>query len=365
MASWNKPGDDPHRRPSGQGQPVTAEDVTAYAAGWLDDAEAERVREAVASDPELMKSLDRALHVMNLLRGDADVPPPERLVQRTIATVYMRAAAERCSVPPPVPSTPAELFKSSAPTRFRLLDLAVALVLAFVVSGLLFPAVARVRDYYREVACRENLRNVGLALAVYADQFNGQLPQVAWSGGLGAPTAIQPVALVEHGYLTDRQTLHCPGDPLPQRIAPVTTDRLRQARAAEDREDLRQLLRSAAGSYAFSPGYLVDGSYYGPSITGGGTQILVADRPATDLTGGWLPTSNSHNHSGRGQNALYADLHVSFLVKPEALASRDTIYANRANRLGASLGWDDVSLAPGDVLPEGPLALGGDEREVF
>ncbi len=366
MTNWKKPANDPgNQRPAPAAQPVTEEDITAYAAGWLPEKEAKRVREAVASNPELLASLDRTLQIMSLFEADPEVPPPERLLHRTIATVYMRDAADRCAFPySPSFATRSRLTH----TRFRLLDLAVALVLAFVVSALLFPAITRVREYYRQAACRENLRQVGLALAVYADQFNGALPQTTWSGGLGAPAAIQPVALIEHGYLGDRLALYCPGDRDSGPPLAVTTDQLRTARASADGEKLRKLLRAAAGSYAFSTGYLVDGTYYGPTLKAASAQVLVADRPPMDLTGAWLPTANSHNHGGQGQNALYADLHVGFLVTPEALASRDSIYANRANRLGASLAWDDISLAPGDVLPEGPLALSAnaaEEQELF
>ncbi len=332
---------------------VTPEDVTAYAAGILDADEAARVAEALDRDPSLLGLVEPALCVGNVLHQDVDVPPPPRLLERTIRLGYMANAAERCRW-----SFASLVRYPVSPLALRLMDLAVAALVLVVVAGLLMPALARVRELHRVLACRENLRNIGIAQLAYADQYSGRLPQTRWSVGSGAPAAIQPIMLVEHGYLRDASYLSCCG---PYSGTGETVEGLREALKVAPAE-VAERLRAATGSYAFYNGCFVDRCYAAPRLPArqAGLKanfVLVADRPALDQSGGVLVDANSDNHGGTGQNVLCADLRVAYVQVPRLGPGGDKIYANRADRVGAALGWADIALTIGDILPDGPFSI--------
>lgn len=338
---------------SGRGKGITPEDVTAFAAGILDDGEAERIAAGIRENPELLQFLDVGLAIRLALEENSRSEPPRRLVERTIQLGYMAHAAERCRW-----SFASLIRYPVSPTVMRVIDVAVAALILLVLATLLFPALAHMRELQRTVACRDNLRQIGLAQLAYADQYGGRLPQTGWSFGSGAPAAIQPVILMEHGYLNDASCLRC----CPDHEVTVTTVAALQRELITSPQRVAEALRGASGSYAFFNGWFLDRCYEAPRLPSAqrglmANFVLAADRPARDQTGGVLLDVNSANHSGRGQNVLCGDMRVVFAVNPRLGPAGDKIYANRAERVGASLGWSDISLSPGDALPDGPYSI--------
>ena len=63
---------------------------------------------------------------------------------------------------------------------FSLIELMVVIGIIAVLIGLLLPAIIRSRESARTIQCASQLRQLGQALANYANQFDGHLP--AWSG---------------------------------------------------------------------------------------------------------------------------------------------------------------------------------------
>ena len=59
---------------------------------------------------------------------------------------------------------------------FTLIELLVVMVIIALLVGLLLPALGRARDEARKTQCRSNLRQIGLAMNIYANDNKGWLP---------------------------------------------------------------------------------------------------------------------------------------------------------------------------------------------
>jgi prepilin-type N-terminal cleavage/methylation domain-containing protein/prepilin-type processing-associated H-X9-DG protein len=61
--------------------------------------------------------------------------------------------------------------RERAPKAFTLIELLVVIAIIAVLMGVLMPALQRVREQAREVTCRNNLRQYGLAMVMYLDDW--------------------------------------------------------------------------------------------------------------------------------------------------------------------------------------------------
>jgi len=59
---------------------------------------------------------------------------------------------------------------------FTLVEVLVVVAIIAVLASILFPVLSRARAKARQTACSSNMRQVGLALAMYADDHDGLLP---------------------------------------------------------------------------------------------------------------------------------------------------------------------------------------------
>ena len=59
---------------------------------------------------------------------------------------------------------------------FTLLDVLVALAVMGVLISLLMPTLSMVRDTTRKIVCASNIRQLGLSMAMYSEDYRGQLP---------------------------------------------------------------------------------------------------------------------------------------------------------------------------------------------
>lgn len=94
-----------------------------------------------------------------------------------------------------------------------LIELMVVLAILAVLGGILFAAMGPARESARRTRCISNLRQIGVALALYRQDYNGT-DRPAWPSRMGLP----PGLLVLHetarsgggSYLPNEEVFHCP-----------------------------------------------------------------------------------------------------------------------------------------------------------
>ncbi|MGD9497959.1 MAG: DUF1559 domain-containing protein [Armatimonadota bacterium] len=191
---------------------------------------------------------------------------------------------------------------------FTLIELLVVIAIIGILAGMLFPVYARVREKARTASCASNLRQVGMATAMYAEDFGGVYPpRIAILGGVYWWDMVGP-------YVGDDAIWFCPSEGL---------------RAPDLRHYGLNCYDKWPGDGRFEAG--VSATRIDAIADPAGT-IAVAeadpddDREITppyptpwDIAGSqsgawsWPPTSLAEDRHNSGFNAYYLDGHVKWL----------------------------------------------------
>lgn len=90
---------------------------------------------------------------------------------------------------------------------FTLIELLVVIAIVAILAGILFPVFAQAREKARQASCASNLRNLGAAMLMYAQDSDEQLPLAAYAtAGFDFVTWHE----LAEPYVRNRQIWLCP-----------------------------------------------------------------------------------------------------------------------------------------------------------
>jgi prepilin-type N-terminal cleavage/methylation domain-containing protein/prepilin-type processing-associated H-X9-DG protein len=99
---------------------------------------------------------------------------------------------------------------------FTLIELLVVIAIIAILAAILFPVFAQAREKARQTSCLSNLKQIGLGLMMYAQDYDETYPINIY---LGANPDTSPCVHISQvaisAYIKNRDIYRCPSDPAP------------------------------------------------------------------------------------------------------------------------------------------------------
>lgn len=231
-------------------------------------------------------------------------------------------------------------------SAFTLIELLVVIAIIAILAAILFPVFARARENARRSSCQSNLKQIGLGVLQYVQDYDEKFPGVIVQGGSAATPpygwadTIQP-------YLKSIQIYQCPSDTQAPAGGPGSADYTDYymnaalsntgtqaaaiynnggiSQAAVENSSLTILNIDGSGvTSTGNPNSSADARYRGNgnSTTGTGTG---ASSPAIVAGGGIAATGGIYQRHLEGTNVSFADGHVKW-YKINASGDKGQIY---------------------------------------
>ena len=120
---------------------------------------------------------------------------------------------------------------------FTLVELLVVIGIITILIGLLMPALARAREGARRTKCLANLRTLGQAMVMYANDSKGWLPNSNPAMTVNDYDMTNAVLVaLNRVYVRSPGSFHCPSDsdPMPEKIETADYTKPNSARVSYD-----------------------------------------------------------------------------------------------------------------------------------
>jgi prepilin-type N-terminal cleavage/methylation domain-containing protein/prepilin-type processing-associated H-X9-DG protein len=228
---------------------------------------------------------------------------------------------------------------------FSLIELLAVIGIISVLLGILLPSLEKVREKAVQTKCASNLRQIGQALALYANENQGNYSRTVYVPGAAPtqgtnPSAPNPFApggplpndttaalfLLIRAQNVPAEIFVCPYTDVSQ-FDPDTGDLQGRSNFTDYRKNL---------GYSYANPYPDDAAERAGYKLGTGMSRASEFAVAADLNPGTGDASNSLTHEGRGQNVLYADGHDMWEATPFCGVNNDNIYVNKNGSVTAS-----------------------------
>lgn len=317
---------------------MNANDMLDYVLRQIDGPALAAAESKLARDPDAAATVERlGLAVSRLLDDGETFRPPAGLADRTCRFVMdNRQPRKRRTI------------LDYAPVRvpFRWADVAVAagIFLAGVLT--LLPAMHRSREAGLQAGCSNNLMQLGRALWLYGNQHH-HFP-FAPEFDAKAPVGSFLALLHDGGHLTNEglKSIECPS-------FIGTTKHLHKDMPDFEtvcnlsRTDPEAARHALCTTYAYNAGHVHPDLKRVVPLAADHLSVvpLLADQGPHENYRAMLP-GNSPNHSGRGQNVLYSDLHVGWHNSRRISPKDADMYLNDDQLLAPGVDPDDTAFLP-------------------
>lgn len=102
---------------------------------------------------------------------------------------------------------------------FTLVELLTVIAIISILAGMIYPVLTTAKEKGRITACLNNIKQLGFAVVLYADDNNGRFPnpsianhQPDWSGSLGTSNWVYPERGSLYRYVKTVRVYRCPTD---------------------------------------------------------------------------------------------------------------------------------------------------------
>ena len=95
---------------------------------------------------------------------------------------------------------------------FTLIELLVVIAIIAILAAILFPVFARARENARRASCQSNLKQIGLGLLQYSQDYDGQMTPAYIGGDTGSNANNLKWMDVVQPYVKSTQLFTCPSD---------------------------------------------------------------------------------------------------------------------------------------------------------